>query len=276
MARIALATCVKLPEPDPDEELLVARLRALGATVRLLPWDAQDGREKAAADELVVVRSTWNYFDNGNLGPFLAWVDTVPRILNPAAVIRANVEKTYLRELEARGIPIVPTAWETADVEATMREQGWERVVIKPTVSGGSFATRLFAPDEAKAAQAFVAETGRPMMIQRWMPAVDTSGERAIVWLDGEVSHAVRKSPRFADEHESVTAVPVAEDERAFAERVLAPLAGELLYARVDVIRDDREELRIMELELVEPSLFLKQHPPALERFASAILRAIR
>lgn len=271
MPTIALATCLKLPEPDPDEELLVGRLRALGATVRMLPWD---GGEAAGADELVVVRSTWNYFANGNLEPFLAWVDRVPRLMNPAAIIHANVRKTYLRELEARGVPIVPTAWETDDVEATMRSRGWDRVVVKPVVSGGSFATRLFGREDAKEAQAFVEGTGRPMMIQRWMPAVDTSGERAIVWLAGEVSHAVRKSPRFSDGHESVTEVPVAEDERAFAEKVMAPLAGQLLYARVDVIRDGGE-LRIMELELVEPSLFLKQHPPALERFANAILKAI-
>ena len=163
-------------------------------------------------------------------------------------------------------------------VEATMRERGWDRVVIKPIVSAGSFATRRFGRDEAKAAQTFVDEAGRAMMIQRWAPAVETSGERAVVWIDGEVSHAVRKSPRFDDGHEAVTTVPVADDERAFAEKVVEPIAGELLYARVDMIRDDdqgKTELRLMELELVEPSLFLKQHPPALERFANAILRTI-
>lgn len=272
MPKIALATCVKLPESDPDQELLVERLRAGGAKVRMLAWD---GPEAPAADELVVVRSTWNYFDD--VEAFLAWVERVPRLLNPAAVVRGNVRKTYLRELEARGVPIVPTVWETADVEQTMGDRGWDRIVIKPVVSAGSFATRRFTHDDCTAAQAFIAETGRAMMIQRWAPAVETSGERAIVWIDGQVSHAVRKSPRFAEQDEAVTTVPIADDERAFAERVLTtlgPLANELLYARVDMIRDDGE-LRLMELELVEPSLFLTQHPPALERFANAILRAI-
>jgi len=270
MSTIALATCAKLPEPDDDEELLVQRLRLGGANVRMLAWDGPS--PTPGPDELVVVRSTWNYFDN--VEAFLAWVDAVPRIMNPAAVIRENVRKTYLRDLEARGIPIVPTAWETDDVEATMRSRGWDRVVIKPVVSAGSFATRRFERAEAKEAQDFVAETGRPMMIQRWAPAVETSGERALVWIDGEVSHAVRKSPRFSSGHEAVTTVPVADDERAFAAKVLAPLASQLLYARIDMIRDEGE-LRLMELELVEPSLFLKQHPPALERFASTILRTI-
>lgn len=272
MPKIAIATCAKLPEPDLDQDLLVQRLEAAGATVRMLAWD---GPVAPDADEVVVVRSTWNYFDD--VEAFLAWVDRVPRLLNPAAIVRENVRKTYLRDLAGRGIPILPTAWETDDVEATMRERGWDRVVIKPVVSGGSFATRRFSRDECTAAQAFVAETGRAMMIQRWAPAVETSGERAVVWIDGQVSHAVRKSPRFAEQDEAVATVPIADDERAFAERVLAmlgPRVKELLYARVDMIRDDGE-LRLMEMELVEPSLFLKQHPPALERFANAILRAI-
>lgn len=280
MKKIAIATCATKPEPDPDEELLLARLREKGAAVRMVAWDAPEA--DVAPDELCVVRSTWNYFRK--LDAFLAWVDRVPRLLNAGPVIHANVRKSYLRDLEAGGIAIVPTVWAPlgarTSVATTMKEHGWDAVVIKPLVSAGSFATRRFTLPEAGEAQAFLDGADRAMMIQRWMPAVRTSGERSVVWIDGAVSHAVRKSPRFAGEHESVDLVDVADDEAAFADHILSPLRAriydhgdpDLLYARVDVIRDDDGRLRLMELELVEPSLFLLQHPPALERFASAIL----
>ncbi len=271
-AKIALATCAILPEPDPDQDLLIHRLEEKGAHVRMLAWDGPEPMPEA--DEIVVVRSTWNY--HLHLPAFLAWLERVEerapgKIFNPAAVIRGNVEKTYLRDLEAR-VAVVPTAWAHPNVGDTMRARHWDSVVIKPVVSGGSFRTQRFTLAEAEQAQAFLDGAGRPMMIQRWIPAVDTAGERSLVWVGGELLHAVRKTPRFSDGHESVSeSIAIADDERAFAERVLAPLADQILYARVDIIRDDAE-LRLMELELVEPSLFLRQHPPALERFASAIV----
>jgi hypothetical protein len=108
------------------------------------------------------------------------------------------------------------------------------------------------------------------------MPSVEAYGERSIVWIDGEVTHAVRKAPRLSGGEEQVSAVPVADDERAFAERAVAPLAESLLYARVDMVRDETDVLRIMELELVEPSLFFLQCGRALERFVAAVTARAR
>jgi glutathione synthase/RimK-type ligase-like ATP-grasp enzyme len=283
--RIALATCKKLPEPDVDEEPLVRALEEAGANVRLLPWDGAE----AEAGELVVLRSTWNYFED--VERFLAWVDRAAartRVLNPPAVVRANARKTYLGELEARGVPIVPTAYvgrdEAVSLEDLVRRRGWEAtaLVVKPVVSAGSFLTRRFEPGDLVEAQRFLDEMGRAerdAMIQPWMAAVDTRGERALVWLDGEHSHAVRKAPRFAGGSESVTAVPIAPEEHAFAARVLAGARDRgLLYARVDVIEDAGLEggLRLMELELIEPSLFFAQHPSTLDRFVQAIVAHAR
>lgn len=268
MPKIAIATCVNKPEPDPDEALLLEALHERGCEVRLVAWDAANGSNAVGSDEACVIRSTWNYFED--VHRFLAWADSVPRLFNPASIVRNNVRKTYLRDIEASGIPIVPTAWGHPDVATTMRERGWNTVVIKPVVSAGSFSTRRFTLAESAEAQSFLESAGREMMIQPWMAAVDDAGERSLVWIAGTVTHAVRKSPRFAGGHEAVTSVPVADDERAFAARILAPLEPHLLYARVDMIRDGGT-LRLMELELVEPSLFLKQHPPALERFANAV-----
>jgi glutathione synthase/RimK-type ligase-like ATP-grasp enzyme len=111
------------------------------------------------------------------------------------------------------------------------------------------------------------------------MPAVNTHGERSLVWIDGEITHAIRKSPRFAGGVERVSdgEVPITPEERAFAEKAIAAApATDLLYGRVDIIRDDDGVLRVMELELVEPSLFFKQCPRALDRFVESAMKAVR
>jgi glutathione synthase/RimK-type ligase-like ATP-grasp enzyme len=279
--KIALATCTQLPEPDADEELLVHALEARGATVRLLPWDASEC--DAAPGELVVLRSTWNYFRE--VDRFLAWVDrTAERtpIFNPAALVRTNARKTYLRDLAERGVPIVPTEyvdrWKPRELEPIVGALGAEAIVIKPVVSAGSFLTKRFDRDQMADADRFLRELAaeRDVMVQRWMPEVETYGERSLVWIDGAFTHAIRKSPRFSGDAENVSSeVPMTPAERAFGESVVAPLAKDILYARVDTI-DDAGTLRLMELELIEPSLFLRQSPPALERFVHAIVRRAR
>lgn len=276
--RVALASCLKLPEPDVDEPLLLRALAAAGIDARVLAWD--DPAAPFEASDLVILRSTWNYYDD--VDAFVTWVGARPRVLNPPAVVAWNARKTYLTTLAERGVDTVPTVFALRGtnprLDAILRERGWDEVVIKPVVSAGSFRTERFARDTLEAGQAFLdALVGdRDAMIQRWMPSVETYGERSLVWIDGELTHAIRKTPRFAGGVEQVSeAVPIADDERAFAARALAPLAGELLYGRVDLVRDAGGVLRVMELELIEPSLFFRQSPEALERFVAAIARRL-
>lgn len=277
--RVAVATCKSIPEPDVDEDVLLAALSAAGADARALAWD--DPAAPFAEHDVVVLRSTWNYYED--VEAFLAWVDrtaAATRLLNPPHVVRGNVVKTYLRDLEARGVPVVPTEFVAKGSRRALRDvleaRGWRDVVIKPTVSAGSFRTKRFGEEAVEEGQRFLdgLAADRDAMVQRWVPSVETYGERSIIWIDGEVTHAVRKSPRFAGGEEEVSGeLPVAQDERAFAERAVAPHAGDLLYGRVDMVRDEEGALRVMELELVEPSLFFLQCPRALERFVAAILR---
>lgn len=278
--RVAIATCQNIPEPDPDQNAVVAALERNGVTPSVLAWD--DPSAPFAEHDLVVIRSTWNYFER--VEAFVAWAESVAkatRLLNPPSIIRWNAKKTYLRELEQRGVDVVPTEFVEKGAQRSMadllRDRGWEKIVVKPTVSAGSFRTERFIAAEVEPAQRFLDELAndRDAMVQKWMASVDSYGERSLVWIDGEVTHAIRKSPRFAGGSESVSAeVPIADDERAFATKALAPFASELLYARVDMVRDaGTNRLRIMELELVEPSLFFLQAPRALERFAAAVAR---
>jgi hypothetical protein len=280
--RVAIATCRHKPEPDPDEELLVHALARAGLDPAVLAWDDPGAAWDEAA--LCVLRSTWNY--PHHVPEFLAWlrrVAGVTRLYNPLPVVEGNVHKSYLRELAARGLAVVETVHvprgEAPDLAALLAARGWQRAVVKPAISAASFATWRVERDAAAAAQArFAADVAsRDTMVQPYMHAVDGSGERALVWIDGALTHAIRKTARFAGDHEHVSpALPIADDERQLAEATLAPLADRLLYARVGVVRDDAGAPRIMELELIEPSLFLAEHPPALTRLVAAIAARAR
>jgi glutathione synthase/RimK-type ligase-like ATP-grasp enzyme len=156
---------------------------------------------------------------------------------------------------------------------------GWPRVVVKPAVSAASLHTILV--DEANWAdgedQLRRLLATRDALVQPYLPAVEDAGERALVFIDGVLTHAVRKHPRFAAEDESVSpALPIEPDQRRLAEAALATVGCPLLYGRIDVAPGPEGAPVVMELELIEPSLFLVQHPPALERLADAVLRIFR
>jgi hypothetical protein len=280
--RIAIASCNAIPEPDVDEDLLLGALKTAGIDARVLPWD--DESAPFAEHDLVVLRSTWNYYKR--VDEFVAWVErtsTKTRVLNPPSIVAWNAKKSYLVELEKSGVAIVPTEFvkrgERRDVALVLDTRGWDEVVIKPLVSAGSFRTERFSRANVAGAQTFLdgLTADRDAMVQRWMASVETYGERSLVWIDGEFTHAIRKTPRFAGGVEHVSdAIGIEEDERAFGTRALAqaPHSAELLYARVDMVRDAEGVLRVMELELIEPSLFFKQAGPrVLERFVGAMAR---
>ena len=279
--RVALVTCRPLPEPDRDEALLLEALRARDIAAEVVAWN--DAPQPETFD-LWVPRSTWDY--HVQLDRFLGWAAHVAarsRLLNPLHLLRWNAQKTYLRELRERGVPVVRTSFVRCGSDEPLREicrfHGWDDVVVKPVVSAGSAGTRRFRPDALADGEAFLRDetSRRDMMVQAYMPDVELGGERSLVYIDGELTHSMRKHPRLDGQDEHVTGpLPIADDERATAEMALRPFRERLLYARVDMVRDASGLPVIMELELIEPSLFLAQHPPALERMADAVARAAR
>jgi glutathione synthase/RimK-type ligase-like ATP-grasp enzyme len=274
---VALATCTTLPEPDADLEPLIDALRAAGLSVEALGWDDPDADFGSA--RMTLLRSTWNY----SLEPdrFLAWIDrTAARssLWNRPETVRWNAHKSYLLDLQARGVPAVPThlarRGDPTTLADLMRERAWTEVVVKPAVSGGSRATVRVRPGDLARGEAHLRAllAREDALVQPFLPSVEGHGERAIVWIDGEPTHAVRKSPRFLGDAESVSeAVPIAEDEAALARRAVAAAPGSLLYARIDVARGDDGAPRVMELELIEPSLFFPRAPHALARYVGAV-----
>lgn len=277
--RVALATCLVKPEPDPDEEPLVAAIRAHGVDVRVAAWD--DAATDWAGFDWVVLRSTWNYTERP--AAFLSWLgelESHTRVLNPVAIVRENIDKRYLLALAARGVATVPTlVFERGgdhELERELDAHGMADIVIKPVIGAASFCTRRFVDGRSDAARAFFASQlkERAMLVQPYERGVEETGERALVFIDGELTHAVRKTPRFDGEDERVSeALPIADDERSLAHAALAPYRERILYGRVDVVRDAAGRPQVMELELIEPSLFLRQEPAALRRLAAGIAR---
>lgn len=278
MSPVAIVTCQTMPEPDPDQDVLLAALLGAGVDAHLVAWDDDADRDWSQFG-LSVIRSTWNYIDD--LAGFNDWAQragTVTELLNPAAVLTWNTHKGYLRDLADRGVPIVPTAWVAAGARTTltqvMDDNLWSDVVAKPVVGAGSYLTQRVRDPEAPESIAFwdrlVGE--REAMVQPYLQSVEEYGERSVIWIDGEFTHAIRKSPRLGDDPESVSeALPIAADEREIAEAVIADIPHDLLYARIDVIRDSHDQPLLAELELVEPSLFLRQSPAALDRLVRGI-----
>jgi hypothetical protein len=282
--RVGLVTCRELPEPDPDQNLLLAALHGAGVDVELVAWDGSTAHGISSFDSCVL-RSCWNYHELP--GEFRQWIDSagrLTRLWNPEPIVTWNLHKRYLRYLAAAGIPTVPTAWFRKGNDAPLREtvesNDWSDIVVKPAISASSYRTHRFRLGDGQFNEAQAALDDllrdRDAMVQPYVPGVETLGERAVMWIDSEITHAIRKSSRFAGDVEAVSqAVTASEAEREVALRSVAVAAAETgvrpLYARVDLMPDAQGDPMVSELELIEPSLYLRQSPAALDRFVRAI-----
>ncbi len=286
---VALVTAAAARERDDDLEPLISALAARDVDAVAVDWD--DPAVDWAAYGLAVVRSTWDYPER--LDAFLAWVahvDGATTLLNPAAVLRWNTDKRYLRVLDRMGIPIVPTTFcEPGAAAPDLPGEGpW---VVKPAVSAGARDTsRHIDAESAGKHAARLSETGRAAMVQPYVPAIDADGETAVVYVDGEFSHGLRKAAILAETVEMVGGLYAAESmssrdpshaEHAAAGAALAAAREALkldrpfLYARVDLVPGEQGEPLLMELELTEPSLFHAHGPGSADRFADAIVRRL-
>lgn len=290
-APVALLTSATAAHLDGDLPRLVEALDARGLAPAVVDW--RDHDHDWSGHELVVVRSTWDYTDH--VEAFLAALSTiagVTELANPLAAVRANVDKRYLVRLAARGVPVVPTA--VVEVGEPFEPPAGP-FVVKPVVSAGGRDTERYEADALEPARAHVDAlhaAGRAALVQPYVAGVDEHGETGLVYLADQLSHAFRKGPLLEPGVPYVEGLYRAEQisprhpsgpERSVAEAVLDAVAGidpsthrsELLYARVDLVPGPDGPL-LMELELVEPSLFLDLRDGAASRAADAIARHLR
>jgi glutathione synthase/RimK-type ligase-like ATP-grasp enzyme len=281
LRHIAFLTLAEQGDFVIDDDRAIAPLAARGIAVESIPWNRPgvDWRRY----QLVVIRSTWDYQHHAdNFLRTLAAIEAVTRLHNSAAITRWNMHKTYLRELAAKGVPTVPTIWRNGLARGGLLtlfdEQGSDEAVIKPVTSGNAEGAwrldRQHAHDLAGVVEAYF--HGRPLMMQPFERAIVAEGEFSLIYFSGEFSHAIRKVPKAGDfrvqeEHGAdILAVTPEPALRAVADAALAAVGGKLLYARADLVRHG-DGFRLMELELVEPALYLRMDPGAPDRFADAI-----
>jgi hypothetical protein len=287
--RIALATCRVMPEQFTDDQLVIGELRALGADVTYEPWDADI---EWSGFDAVAVRSPWDYSHRRN--EFVAWADAAgPSLHNSADLLRWNSDKSYVADLDEAGLPVV----ETAFLEPG---EGWagddREVIVKPAVSAGARDTGRFGPslhDDGRALIERIHESGRTAMVQPFLSSVDELGETALVFIDGEFTHSLRKRAvlrpdevapvRTTDlmvaeamyDPELVLAGEYEDDELDLAKRIVAYITERFgyvpLYARVDMLRDPDGVPVVLELEAVEPNLYFNEYPDGAGRLARAI-----
>lgn len=295
--RVALLTEDRYEDPAPghwytdnileEDRLLVEGLAARGVDAERISWSRTDAPWSSFSR--AVFRTTWDYFDR--FAEFMTWLERVEHevpLLNPAALVRWNVDKRYLWELEERGVHTVPGVLIERGAPVTlgelMRVHDLDEAVLKPVVSGAARHTYRVSRPSAAELEATLAECLREeaMMLQPFQREIVERGETTLVVIDGRVTHAVRKVAkagdfRVQDDHGGTVHPhePTAE-EVAFAERAMAACEPAPLYGRVDMIRDNDGRLAVMELELVEPELWLRMCPAAADRLAAAIARVVR
>jgi len=294
---VAIATCSALPRGDEDAEPLRRALLARGIKAEWRVWD--DPAVDWSGYDLTVVRSTWDY--PADRAAFLGWAGRIRELHNPGPVLVWNTDKTYLRDLEQAGQPIVPTRW--AEPGRAIGALGAPdapagEFVLKPTVGAGSKGVGRFDPRRtgalaaARAHAQALQDAGRTVMVQPYLADVDQAGETALIFFDGAFSHAVTKAAMLPDE--SVNRLDTGYSDSLFVEERIEPCSpspaelalagsvlevvgarfGPLLYARVDLLPTPAGPV-LIELELTEPSLFLSYEPAAADRLAAAIATRI-
>ena len=276
--RIALVTCTEMPRADPDLGILQAAFARRGIEAAIACWE--DTAVEWPSFDAVVVRSTWNYV--ARLREFREWLErasAATRLVNPLPALLWNLHKRYLAELAAEGLPVVPTTVVPHAVQPDWHELFARHgdLVLKPAISAGSFATvRVRAGDAAAAREHRAAHGDRDMLVQPLLRSVVEHGETNLVHLGGVFSHAIHKGARWDGQAEQTRGmVEPGADERDAALRILRAVDGRglgpLAYARVDLARGTDGAPLLMELEIVEPSLFLDRAPERAELLVDAV-----
>jgi hypothetical protein len=265
-----------------DDDLAHAPLARRGWQVENLPWDRPNVDWKRY--DRVVLRSTWDYQHHPER--FLATLASIEaagvRMDNSLAVVRWNMHKTYLRDLAARGVPTVPTLWRDGLAPGRLLplfdELASDEAVIKPVTSGNAqgayYLDRARAKAQASEIEEFFAD--RPLMMQPFERGILAEGEFSLIYFNSELSHGILKVPkpgdfRVQEEHGAeIIAVRPEPALIAASNAAIAAVGHPLLYARADMVRHGTE-FRVMELELVEPAIYLRMDPGAPDRFADAV-----
>lgn len=285
--RLAIASSRQFPGVHEDDRHLAATLKQLGVECTVCIWN--DPQPDWAAFDAVLIRTIWDYFEH--YPAFLSWLDMLERLevttINDTRTLRWNSDKRYLLDLERQGVAVIPTRVVTArNLKETLASMAGRDVVVKPTVSGGAWHTvhgKVGTADFEQACARLPEELD--YLVQPFVPEIAGNGEWSLMYFDGAYSHAVLKRPttgdyRVQEQHGGTMALATPDESIVqAADKTLSATAalghGELAYARVDGVVVNGQ-FQVMELEVIEPSLFLAERPDAAERFARHLVERLQ
>ena len=286
MPVVCFVTCLAWPNISESDGLVARALEVQGVAVSALAWNRPDARFDGF--DAVIFRASWDYHHEPEA--YLAWLARWEaagvRFWNPPPLIRWNLTKRYLLDLERAGVPVIPTVVldhpAAIHLPAVLAERGWRRAVVKPVLGASAHDAALVGPDSAGSVAAAIdgGQLRRPALVQPFIEEIRTRGEWSLVYIDGALTHAMVKRPGSGDFRvqahyggTSARAHAPPDLERA-GRRALAALPLAPLYARVDGVETDAG-LLVMEVEVHEPGLFFSAAPEAATAFAEAIIRRL-
>lgn len=283
--RLAIATYAKRTPLRTDDLPLQAELEARGVSTVPLVWD--EGAPDWAEFDACLIRSVSDY--NRKYEAFARWIDAVgarTTLWNPPAMTTWNAEKAYLRDLGDRGVPTIPTSWlergDDTHLDEVLSAEGWDDAIVKPAIGLGAedlYRVRRGEGDRPPLRRLLDRHT---VLVQPFLPSIRECGETSLIYIDGELSHTVRKRPAGEDFRVQKTWGGTSElceptrAERSVADLAMGALESTPLHARVDLVNGGEGAPLLIELELIEPDLFFRHEPDAARLLAEAILSRLR
>ncbi len=282
---IALLTCERLPNLTTEDQLLIPELAKHNIQAKAIIWS--DKTINWSDFDYLIFRNTWDYYEKE--AEFNDWLSHIEKLgiktLNALEIIKQNKHKFYLRDFQKLGITMLPTVFIEKTNALNLKNiipQYWEKAVIKPAFSAGSYLTEVFdVADIHIINQQYLAiAEEKELLLQEFMPQIQTEGETSFIFFNKQFSHSVNKKPAQGDFRIQVqfggqyTAFEPSSDLIQQAQKIVNTFPNELLYARVDGIIINNQ-LQLMEIECIEPDLYFNYSEGALERFVKTILELI-
>ena len=272
--------CERVPVSSTDDTHWMQSLQSRGFSVSEVSWT--ENIEKFPKQGVCLLRTPWDYFDH--LSEFLAKLQQIESrglaVLNPVDVVQRNIDKAYLYEFSQSGIATVPS-WcpglDQQSLEQFLDHQSAEEYIVKPRVGAGGIGFQRLSPQQLKTWYQSEFDPDRPVFVQPVLKTIATTGETSLVFSMGRLTHAVRKLPkqgeiRIQEEWGGSTALyEPTEKETEFAQNVVERMASDLLYSRVDLVLTESGDPMLMELELIEPSLYFRARPDVVEIYSDAL-----
>ena len=287
--KIGIATCIDKPNLTDGDRLLVSCLEQKGIKTRTFIWNQTNTSDLNC--DAVVVRSTWDYHQNSER--FLNWISELEhskiKLTNSAPVIRWNINKSYLLDLETQGVVIVPSLllkkeFSVSQISELIRQKNWPDLILKPTISATAYLTfHISANDPELPRKIEQLKNHSDFLVQPYISSITSSGELSLVFFNSDAprfSHAVLKRPKSGDFRVqsdfggSYQLLQPSKQLVDFAQNCIQKIKGGWSYARVDLVDWEHEPL-VGELELIEPDLYLTHHPAAAQTLADAVIKSL-